>query len=829
MKMKETASNSKALPSSAPVVVIGGGIIGVSSLYHLAKRGVTGAVLVERKQLASGTTWHAAGIVGQLRESGSQTALSKYTARLFTELEGETGQATGYKQNGTLHLALSDLRMEQLLRNHDHAGRMEIESHILCEDRLRELWPYVDYAGVKGGFYVPSNGQVNPLDVTQAMARGARNNGALIFENTAAISILTRNGRVIGVETDKGTIATDKVLLAGGMWTSRFAKAHGVTVPLHAAEHFYIVTEPIDGLPRALPCLVVAEERTYWKEDAGKLLIGGFEAKGKAWAQGGIPDNFEFDELPFDMDHVEPMLETIFARMPALAEMGIKTFFNGPESFTPDGRPYLGPAPEMPGLFIAAGMNSNGILNSGGVGLTMAEWLVDGSPSRSMSSMLASRAHPFQSNATYNADRVVEAVGFHYGIHWPGRQVESARGVRRVPLHDRLKQQGAVFAERIGWEIPMFFDPSGNGWQHRPSLGAQDWSELVEAECKAAQDAAVLLDQSMYAKLLVQGPDAVKALNRVCGAELDVSVGTSVYTQLLNDRGGIEADVTVTRIALEKFLLVTGHPSQIRDRAWIEMHAEPEWRFEVFDATSSYALVTIHGPKSREILSALTADPLDSAAFPFGAAREIDLAYARVWAIRRSFLGELGYELLIPAEFTHGVYEALLKAGEPLRLRHIGMFAMGACRLEKAFRHFGHDIGEEDTPYETGLGFAVNHGKKDDFLGRQVLEKQKADGPATRFRMVSIAVAEASLAAGPYLIHNEPIWRGGDLVGHVTSGGWGYRLRQMVGLASLHCEDGVSKAWLDSAPFEVQIAGRRYPIEVQLQPFYDPQGERMRG
>jgi glycine cleavage system aminomethyltransferase T/glycine/D-amino acid oxidase-like deaminating enzyme len=827
--MNQTASNSKALPSSAPVVVIGGGIIGVSSLYHLAKRGVTGAVLVERKQLASGTTWHAAGIVGQLRESGSQTALSKYTARLFTELEGETGQATGYKQNGTLHLALSDLRMEQLLRNHDHAGRMEIESHILAEDRIRELWPYVDHAGVKGGFYVPSNGQVNPLDVTQAMARGARNNGALISENTSAIRILTRNGRVIGVETDKGTVATEKVLLAGGMWTSRFAKAHGVTVPLHAAEHFYIVTEPIDGLPRTLPCLVVAEERTYWKEDAGKLLIGGFEAKGKAWAEAGIPDNFEFDELPFDMDHVEPMLETIFARMPALAEMGIKTFFNGPESFTPDGRPYLGPASEMPGLFIAAGMNSNGILNSGGVGLTMAEWLIDGTPSRSMGSMLASRAHPFQSNATYNADRVGEAVGFHYGIHWPGRQVESARGVRRVPLHDRLKQQGAVFAERIGWEIPMYFDPDGKGWQDKPSLGAQYWSELVEAECKAAQDAAVLLDQSMYAKLLIQGPDAVRALNRVCGAELDVPVGTSIYTQLLNDRGGIEGDVTVTRIAPQKFLLVTGHPSQIRDRTWIEMHAEADWRFEIFDATSSYALVTIHGPKSREILSALTTDPVDNAAFPFGAAREIDLAYARVWAIRRSFLGELGYELLMPAEFTHGVYDALLKVGEPRGLQLMGMFAMGACRLEKAFRHFGHDIGEEDTPYEAGLGFAVNHGKKDAFLGRQVLEKQKAAGPATRFRMVSIAVTAASAAAGPYLVHNEPIWRGDELVGHVTSGGWGYRLQQMVGLAILHNDDGVSRAWLESAPFEVQIAGRRHPIIVQLQPFYDPQGERMRG
>lgn len=823
-----SAATEKHLPEKAPVVVIGGGIIGVSSLYHIAKKGVEGAVLIERKQLASGTTWHAAGIVGQLRESGAQTALSKYTARLFTELEGETGQATGYKQNGTLHLALSDIRMEQLLRNHDHARRMEIESHMLSIPELKELWPLVSYEGVKGGFFVPSNGQVNPLDVTQAMARGAKNNGSMIFENTVAIKILTRNGRVVGVETDRGVIATEKVLLAGGMWSARFAKKHGVTVPLHAAEHFYIVTEAVPDLPRTLPCLVVQEERTYWKEDAGKLLIGGFEARGKAWAQDGIPEDFEFDELPFDMEHVEPVLETIFARMPALAEMGIKTFFNGPEAFTVDGRPYLGPAPEMPGLYLATGMNSNGILNSGGVGYTMAEWLTDGYPSRSMSSMLASRAHPFQANTRYNVDRVGESVGFHYGIHWPGRQIETARGVRRVPLHDKLSAAGAVFAERIGWEVPMFFDNSGEGWQDKPSIGEQYWSTSVAAECAAARDAAVILDQSMYGKLIVQGPDAVRALNHVCGAQLDVSVGTSVYTQFLNPRGGIEADVTVTRIASERFLLVTGHPSQVRDHAWIEAHADRSWRFEVFDATSAYALLTLHGPNSRHILGSISSDDLGNDAFPFGAAREIDLAYARVWAIRRSFVGELGYELLISTEFSHGVYEALIKAGKPHGLRHMGMFAMGSCRLEKGFRHFGHDIGEDDTPYETGLGFAVDLSKCDPFLGREALAKQKADGVATKFRTVSIAVDQADVKNGPYLIHNEPIWLGDRLVGHVTSGGWGYRLERMIGLASLHNEEGVSKTWLDEGCFEVQIAGRRYPVTVQLQPLYDAKGERMR-
>lgn len=823
------ALNHFNLPNSAPMVVIGGGIIGVSTLYHLAKKGVEGAVLVERKTLASGTTWHAAGIVGQLRESGAQTELSKYTARLFTELEGETGQGTGYKQNGTLHLALSDLRWEQLLRNHDHAHRMEIESRILTPEQIKEIYPYVETSDVLGGFLVPSNGQVNPLDVTQALAKGAKSRGNLVFENTSATRILTKNGRVVGVETDQGTIATEKVLLAGGMWTARFAAQHGVTVPLHAAEHFYILTDAIEGLSRALPGLVVQEERLYTKEDAGKLLIGGFEAKGKAWARDGIPDSFEFDELPFDMEHVEPEFEKMFARFPMLETTGIGTFFNGPESFTPDGRPYIGPAPEMPGLFIAAGMNSNGILNSGGVGLTMAVWMTEGMPARSVASMLAARAHPFQRNAAYNAERVTEAIGLHWGLHWPGRQIETARGVRRVPMHDRLLSAGAVMAERIGWEVPMYFDASGAGWTNRAAAGWQDWSPKVQEECLAARDAAVLIDQSMYGKILVQGPDASKALDRVSGASMDVAVGTSVYTQFLNRNGGIEADVTVTRIAEQQYMVVTGHPSQIRDQAHIHAHADTDWHFEIFDATAAHSLLTLHGPRSRAILQALSGDDLSNEAFPFGAAREIDLAFARVWAIRRSFLGELGYELMIPVEFSAHVYEALMSEGEGHGLRHAGMFALNACRLEKGFRHFGHDIGEEDTPYETGLGFAVKL-DKGDFVGRDALSAQKERyKAATPYRTVAVRLPGATAQAGPYLIHNEPIWRGHDLVGHVTSGGWGWRLGAMIGLASLHRDEGVTKDWITEGRFEVQIAGKRHPIEVQLAPFYDPQGEIMRG
>jgi 4-methylaminobutanoate oxidase (formaldehyde-forming) len=443
--------------------------------------------------------------------------------------------------------------------------------------------------------------------------------------------------------------------------------------------------------------------------------------------------------------------------------------------------------------------------------------------------MLAARAHPFQRNLAYNAERAEESIGFHYGLQWPGRQVTSARGIRRVPLHDKLIAEGAVMAERIGWEVPMYFDPSGKGWPERPSLGWQDWSPFVAAESRAAAEAAVVIDQSMYGKILVQGPDAVHALNFVSGAEMDVAVGTSVYTQFLNERGGIEADVTVTRLATQQFLVVTGHPSQIRDQAHIRAHAKPDWRFEIFDATSAYGLLTIHGPKSRAILQAISGDDLSNAAFPFGAAREIDLGHARVWAIRRSFLGELGYELLMPTEFSAHVHEAMMQAGKPHGLRHAGMFALGACRLEKAFRHFGHDIGEEDTPYETGLGFAVKLDKSD-FVGKAALARQKAEeGAATRHRTVAVLVEGATAEAGPYLMHNEPIWREGAIVGHVTSGGWGWRLGAMVGLASLHRDAGVSKAWIEEGGFTAQIAGEHHALRVQLAPFHDPEGRIMRG
>ena len=818
------------IPSRARVVVIGGGIIGASVLYHLAKDGVSDAVLLERDRFASGTTWHAAGIVGQLRDSKAQTELAQYTTRLFKSLEEETGQATGYRENGSMSVALTPQRLELIQRNVSAAQRMGVDAMLLTPAQIHERWPLLRIDDVLGGQFVPANGQVNPLDVTVALIKGARQFGALAIENTSVEDILIQGDRVIGVRTGAGDIACERVLLAGGMWTHRFAKRIGVAVPLYAAEHFYIVTEPVPGLSRNTPILTVADERSYYKEDAGKLLIGGFEAAGKAWPPAGqeIPAGFSFQELPPDLEHMEPILAQAFDRVPLLNDIGVKLFFCGPESFTPDGRPYLGPASEVRGLYIAAGFNSNGILSSGGAGKVMSAWLIEGLPPVGMGALHAQRALPFQANSRYLRERVVESIGMHMTLHWPGHQVSTARDVRHFPVHDRLLAAGAVMGERIGWEIPLYYDRPGASIPEQPGFGLQPWFAQVERECLAARDAALLIDQSCYGKLLVGGPDALRALNRVSANEVDVPVGRSVYTQWLNTRGGIEADVTLTRIAEQEFLVITGHPSQVRDRAWFRANVDPAWHVQCHDVTASHAMFSVSGPRAREILQALTDVDLSNAQLPFGAAQFIDIGHARAWVLRRSFLGELGYEIYPTADLARHVYEALLHEGAARGMIHGGFFALNHCRLEKGYVHFGHDISEDDTPLEAGLGFAVALGKPDVFIGREVLEAQRRAGPLEN-RLVNLRVRHATPQSGPYLHRNEPLWRDGALVGYVTSGAWGFRLGGSFAMASLRREGGVTGAWLAEGGFEVEVARTRHPVDIQFGGFYDPKSARMRG
>jgi len=819
-----------ALPEHASVVVIGGGIIGASALYHLAQRGVEGAVLLERERIACGTTWHAAGIVGQLRDSKAQTELAQYTTRLFQSLEAETGQATGYKENGSITVALNPLRLELIRRNVSAAQRMGVACRHLTPGEIGERWPLLKIDDVLGGQFVPSNGQVNPLDVTTALVKGARRRGAQVFEHTPVDDVLVRGGKVVGVRTPRGDIACERVLLAGGMWSHALAKKLGVAVPLHAAEHYYIVTEALPALARTTPVLTVADERAYYKEDAGKLLVGFFEAAGRAWPPPGasIPANFAFDELPPDMEHLEPQLLRAFERVPVLQTTGIQLFFCGPESFTPDGRAYLGPAPDVRGLHVAAGFNSNGILSSGGAGKVMAEWLLDGLPPVGMGTLHAQRALPFQASMRYLRERVAESIGLHMTLHWPGHQMTTARGVRHFPLHDRLLAAGAVMGERIGWELPLYFDAPGARLPQEPSLGRQAWFPQVERECVAARDAALLIDQSCYGKLRVVGADAVKALNHVSANDVDVAVGRSVYTQWLNQRGGIEADLTLTRLGEHEFLVVTGHPSQVRDRAWLGSRLDPAWRVHCEDVTAGFAMFSLSGPRSREILQSLTDTDLSNAALPFAAARLVDVGLGRAWVLRRSFVGELGYEIYPTTDLARHVHEELLRAGAPHGLRHGGFLAMNHARLEKAFAHYGHDIGEDDNPLEAGLGFAVAFDKPAGFVGREALLRLREAGPLAS-RLVALRVDGATLEAGPHLLRSEPIWLGGELVGHVTSGGWGFRVGASLGMGWVKRAGGVTREWLAAGGFEVEVAGVRHPATLQPGAFYDPRGERMRG
>ena len=818
-------ATAAGLPTRAKVVIIGGGIAGCSIAYHLARLGESDVVLLERKTLTCGTTWHAAGIVGQLRSSKNQTDLAVYTTQLFRELEDETGQPTGYKENGSLGLAISEARDAEIRRTVSRAKYVGIEAEYLCREQLAERFPYVNSEDLRGAYFVPGNGQVNPVDVTNALARGAKNRGVRIAENTRVTDLIVRGGKVAGVVTDSGEIEAATVVLAGGMWTRDFAARYGVSVPLQAAEHFYIVTESLDGLPRDFPVISSTEEHAYFKEDAGKLLVGAFEPVAKPWALQGIPDDFCFDTIPEDFDHFAPILESAMERIPMLQSAGIQLFFNGPESFTPDNRYYLGETPEVQGLFVAAGFNSQGILSSGGVGKVTAEWIINRHPLSSMASVDIRRMMPFQSNKQYLADRTVESLGLLMSIHYPGKQLETARGARRLPLHDRLLAAGAAMGERSGWEQPMFYGEPGSRPGFEYSFDRPGWWENMRRECAAIADDVALIDNSNFAKFMVEGPGALAAMERICANRVDKPVGSLIYTQWLNERGGIEADVTITRLADDRFMILTGGPMQVRDFDWLTKHLPKDGSVFAHDVTNAWSMVSVMGPKSRSLLQELTPASLATADFPFGTSRKIELGYANVIANRLTYVGELGWELLIPTEFTLDVYERLLEHGTKYGLRHAGHFAVDCCRMEKAYRRWGHDIDEDGTPLEAGLGFAVAYDKPE-FIGRDAVLRQKRSGKMTQ-RLALFALEEAGEGA-PLLLHGEPIFLGERCVGSITSGAWGFRVGMSLGIGYINDKDGVSAATISEGGFEIEVGLERYKATAQLRPWYDPKSERIR-
>jgi glycine cleavage system aminomethyltransferase T/glycine/D-amino acid oxidase-like deaminating enzyme len=815
---------SAELPARADVVIVGGGVAGCSVAYHLAKIGISDVVLCERKQLTCGTTWHAAGLVTQLRASRRMTELAKYTGELFGTLEEETGQATGFKRRGSLRVANTPARYEELARGASMGRNFGLPVESVSPGEIKERWSPISTDGIVGGFWFPHDGQVNPADVTMAYAKGARMRGARILEHTPVVQILVENGRAAGVMTDKGPIRAGKVVICGGMWSRDLAARAGVVLPLHAAEHFYIVTEPVEGLPRDLPVLFLGDEWTYYKEDAGKLLVGFFEPNAKPWGQNGIPESFSFDALPEDVDHIAPYLEAATRRVPVLQSTGVQLFFNGPESFTPDDRYLLGETPEVRGLFCATGFNSIGILSSGGVGKALADWIRDGRPPMELIDVDIRRTQSFQINRRYLEERTTETLGLLFDMHWPSRQFVTARGVRRSPFHDRLLAQGAWMTEAAGWERPGFFGPPGSSPEVVYSYGRPSWFSAVGEECRNTAENVTLFDHSCFIKYAVDGRDAVDVLNRVCANDVDVPVGKVVYTQWLNENGGIEADVTVTRLSDTSFMVVTIAVSQRRDLAWLTRATPEGAHVHVGDITSGLTMLAIMGPKSRDLIRRLSNDGLSEAAFPFGTSKEIDLGYARVRASRLTFVGELGFELYIPTEFAAHVFDEIVAAGAAFGLRMGGFFAINSLRMEKGYRHWGHDIGEEDTPYQGGLGFAVALDKKSGFMGRDALVKQKAQGPLRR-RMVQLRIDAED---APMMFHNEPILRDGVIVGSITSGAWGHRINASLGMGYVENDTGVNEDWLSSGRWQVEVAWKRYPVSVQLRPWYDPKGERLK-
>jgi 4-methylaminobutanoate oxidase (formaldehyde-forming) len=819
---------SRTLPVRADVVIVGGGIVGTSIAYHLAKLGIRNTVLLERKQLTSGTTWHAAGLVGQLRASRNLTELAKYTTDLFERLEKETGKATGFRQNGSISIALNSGRMEELKRGASMAKNFGLEVNVITREEIARRIPHYNLENVVGGVFLPKDGQVNPIDVTQALAAGAREHGARLFENTKVLRIAVEKGRARAVETAIGTVRADKVVIAGGMWSRELGRSIGVNIPLHACEHFYIVTEPLAELPRNMPVVRVPDECTYYKEDAGKLLVGAFEPKAKPWGYEGIGDDHAFETLPEDMDHFEPILSAAINRVPLLESAGIQLFFNGPESFTPDVRYYLGEAPEVRDLFVAAGFNSIGIQSSGGAGLVLSQWIKNGHPPMDVNAMDIRRIHPFQSVKRYVRDRAGESLGLLYAMHWPYRQAETSRGVRRSPFHHKLQELGACFGEVNGWERPNWFAPPGVIPRYEYSYGRQNWWPHADAEAKALQAGCAFFDQTSFSKYQVEGKDALKVLNKVSSNQIDVEPGIIVYTQWLNERGGIEADLTVTRLSEERFLVVTGAAPQTRDLAWLRRHIPDGAHCVATDITSGLPMIAVMGPHSRALLKKLSGADLSNAAFPFGRSREIEIGYARVRASRITYVGELGWELYVSAEFAVHVFETLWEAGQEFGLMPAGMHTMNNCRMEKAYRHWGHDIADEDTPLEAGLSFAVAWDKKGGFIGKRALDKQRKSNAVPKKRLVALALEDRTEEA-PLIYHEEPIYRNGTIVGSTTSGAWGHRVERSLGLGYVCNEDGgVTTEWLKAGRWEIELAWKRYPITVQTQAFYDPKGERIR-
>ncbi len=809
-------------PAAASVVIIGGGIVGCSTAYHLARMGVEGVVLVEKAKLTSGSTFHAAGLVGQLRSNANVTQLLKYSVDLYDSLESQTGLATGWKQNGGLRLACNEDRMIELKRQATTAHSFGLDMEILSAREAHELWPLMDVSDVVGAAFLPTDGQANPQDITQSLAKGARDAGVSIVEDCTITGVSVTNGRVTGVATDRGDIQADVVVNCAGQWAREVGRMAGVNVPLVSVEHQYVVTEQVDGTVATLPTLRDPDRLVYFKEEVGGLVMGGYERNPKPWAVDGLPKGFSFKLLAPDYEHFQQHMDQATARVPALSSTGIKELINGPESFTPDGDFILGESPEVAGFFVGAGFNAFGIAAGGGAGKALAEWIIEGEAPMDLWVVDIRRFGSHHEDEAWVRSRTLESYGRHYTIGWPHEEHESGRPERRSPLYDDLKNSGACFGEKLGWERSNWFAVAGEQPEDAYAFGRQNWFDAVGQEHRAVRERVGVFDQTSFAKFLLTGKDAAKALGWICSNRIDKPVGSLTYTQMLNRRGGIECDLTVARIAEDQFYIVTGTGFATHDFSWIERHIASDLDAVLTDVTSSRATLSVMGPRSRELLSSVTDDDLTNAGFPFGTCRHISIGGIAVLALRVTYVGELGWELHIPTDSALDVYRSLIDAGKAFGLVNAGYRAIESLRLEKGYRAWGSDIGPDYTPYEAGLGWAVKLESETDFLGKRALEARRPQ-PLVR-RLATFTVDDP----GTTLLGRESIYRNGDPVGWLSSGGWGYTVEENIGMGYVRHDDGVTSDFLMDAEYELEIATERVPCSIHRAPLYDPDMNRIR-
>ncbi len=812
---------SKQVPAHARVVIIGGGIVGCSVAYHLGKIGWQDVVLLERKTIASGTSWAAAGLLGQLWADSALTKLAIYGADLYARLEAETGQPTGYKRPGSIRVAQTRARKSEFDRSMAMARSFGIEMEEISLEEARRLFPLLNTKDLVAAWFQPNDGHTNPEDTTQALAKGARMSGAKLIEGVKVVGIKLNRDVIAAVCTDHGEIQCEYVVNCAGMWARQVGKLVGVGIPLHAAEHMHLSTNPIEGTYKGMPYLRDMDGYIYVKEEMGGLLMGGFEPVAKPWGAQGIPEDFAYTQLQEDWDQFEIFMKNAIHRVPAFEDAEVNSLTTVPESFTPDTAYMLGEAPGVKNFFVAAGMNSVGITSAGGAGKALAQWMDQGYPEEDLWAVDIRRFHSWQANHRYLSDRVTEAVGNLYADHWPFKQSKTARNARRSPFHDRLAERGACFGVVAGWERANWFAPPGVEAAYEYSWGRQNWFDYSAAEHMAVRQNVGVYDLTSMSNFLLQGRDAAAELQHICANNVDVPPGKVVYTQMLNARGGIEADVTVTRLARDKYFIVTPGATGTRDFDWIQRHLPEDAHAVLTDVTSSYSMLAIMGPNSRQLLAELTDADLSNDAFPFASAQEIDVAYARPLAVRMSFVGELGWELYIPTEFSNNVFEVLMAAGEKHNLKLVGLHALDSLRLEKGYKHWGADITPDDTPFEAGLGFCVKM-DKGDFIGRNALRQQLEAGVKRKLVVFTIADPE------PLIYHDEPIYCNGLPVSTNTHGSYSHLLGCAIGMCYLKNPEGSDEAWILSGQYEINVEGKMFPIRIHLKPPYDPQNAKVK-